>query len=82
VFVPVKNYNCVINTGDAPPIVVKKIQYGLEEIPIMHQAISALKKVEHIHQFTTNGGFSRPYLHLNFTRSMFAISTTLSGNFA
>jgi hypothetical protein len=25
VFVPVKNYKCVINTGDAQPIAVKKI---------------------------------------------------------
>ncbi len=50
VFVPVKNYKCVINTGDAPPIAVKKIQYGPKEIPIMHCAISALKKVGHICQ--------------------------------
>jgi hypothetical protein len=50
VFLPVKNYKCVINTGNAPPIAVKKIQYGSKELPIMRRAISALKKVEHICQ--------------------------------
>jgi hypothetical protein len=50
VFVPVKNYKCVIDTGNAPPIAVKKIQYGLKEIPIMHRAITALEKVGHILQ--------------------------------
>ncbi len=28
VFVPVKNDECVIDTGDAPPIAVKKVQYS------------------------------------------------------
>ena len=28
VFVPVKNYECVIDTGNARPIAVKKILYG------------------------------------------------------
>ncbi len=28
VFIPVKNYECVIDTGDAPPIAIKKILYG------------------------------------------------------
>jgi hypothetical protein len=35
VFVPVKNYKCIIDTGDAPPNAVKKIQYGPKETPIM-----------------------------------------------
>jgi hypothetical protein len=34
-FVPVKDYSCVINTGLAKPIAVKKIYYGPQEIPIM-----------------------------------------------
>ncbi len=50
VFVPVRNYECVINTGDAHPITVKKIMYGPKEIPIMRKAVAALKKVEHIRQ--------------------------------
>jgi hypothetical protein len=29
VFIPVKNYECVIDTGDAPPIAVKKTFYGV-----------------------------------------------------
>jgi hypothetical protein len=52
VFVPVKNYKCVIDTGDAKPIAVKKILYGPREVPIMWTAIAALKKVGHIQQMT------------------------------
>ncbi len=52
IFVPVKNYEGVIDTGDSPPIAVKRIMYGLKETPIMRKAIAALKKVGHIHQIT------------------------------
>ncbi len=35
VFVPVKKYECVIDTGTAHPIAVKKILYGKRETVIM-----------------------------------------------
>ncbi len=47
VFVPVKNYECIIDTGNAHSTVVKKIMYGPKEIPIMCKAVAALKKVGH-----------------------------------
>ena len=50
VFVPVKYYQCVINTGIAQPIAVKKILYGARETIIMRCCILALAKVSHIHQ--------------------------------
>jgi hypothetical protein len=50
VWVSVRNYKCVIDTGYAHPIAVKKIQYGPKELPIMWKAIAALKKVGHIRQ--------------------------------
>jgi hypothetical protein len=50
VFIPVKNYECAIDTGDAKPIAVKKILYGPKEIPIMRDAIAAIAKVGHIRQ--------------------------------
>jgi hypothetical protein len=50
VWVPVRNYECVIDTGAAPPIAVKKIQYGPKELLIMCKAIAALEKVGHIRQ--------------------------------
>jgi hypothetical protein len=56
VFVPVKHYKCVIDTGNAWPITVKKILYGEHETIIMHQAIAVLHKVEHIRQIT-NGSW-------------------------
>jgi hypothetical protein len=50
VFILVRNYECVIDTGNAAPIAVKKIYYGPTEIPIMRRAILALQKVGHIQQ--------------------------------
>ena len=35
VFIPVKNYECIIDTGNARPIAVKKILYGECETVIM-----------------------------------------------
>jgi hypothetical protein len=52
VFVLVKHYECVIDTGDSPPITIKKIFYEPKETPIMRRAIAALKKVSQIHQIT------------------------------
>ena len=49
-FVPVKHYECVIDTGTARPITVKKINYGPREIPKMRACIAALEKVSHIEQ--------------------------------
>jgi hypothetical protein len=49
-WVPVWNYKCMIDTGNAHPITVKKIQYEPKELPIMRKAISALEKVRHIRQ--------------------------------
>ena len=38
--VPVKNYECIIDTGSARPIAVKKILYGENETRIMRQCIA------------------------------------------
>jgi hypothetical protein len=52
VFVPVKNYECVIDTGSAWPITVKKILYGEQELVMMRKCVAALAKVGHIPQIT------------------------------
>jgi hypothetical protein len=52
VFVPVKNYVCLIDSGNAPPIAIKKILYGPKETPIMRNVITALPKVGQICQIT------------------------------
>ncbi len=49
-FTPVPNYECIINTGTATPIAIKKILYGPQEIPIMQQSIVAHAKVRQIRQ--------------------------------
>ena len=51
-FIPVKNYECIIDTGNAHPITVSKILYGERKTVIMQQCIAALAKVGHIVQTT------------------------------
>ncbi len=48
--VPIKDYQCIINTGTAHPISIKKIYYGTRKTPIMCKCIAALEKVGHICQ--------------------------------
>ena len=48
--IPVCNYKCIIDTGTASPIAIKRIRYGPREIPIMRKCIVALAKVGQIEQ--------------------------------
>ncbi len=52
VFVSVKNYECVIDTGTARRFAVAKILYGKRESIIMRRCIAALAEVRHIRQIT------------------------------
>ena len=52
IFIPVKNYECIIDTGSALPIAVTKILYGKRKTVIMRQCIAALAKVGQIEQIT------------------------------
>ena len=52
VFIPVKNYECIIDTRNARPIAVKKIVYDKRKTVIMQWWIYALDKVGHIEQIT------------------------------
>ena len=49
-FVPVKYYKFIIDTGNARPIDVKKILYSKRKTVIMRRCIAALAKVGHITQ--------------------------------
>lgn len=49
-FVPVKDYECCINTGTAAPISIKGINYGPRELPIMRECVATLEKLGHIYQ--------------------------------
>jgi hypothetical protein len=49
-FTPVRHYQCIIDTGSASPIAVKKIHYSPRETEIMRRSIAALKKVGQISQ--------------------------------
>jgi hypothetical protein len=55
IFVPVKHYECVIDTRNSQSIAVKKVLYGEQETMIMHKCIAALTKVSHIRQITDGG---------------------------
>ena len=45
---PIHGYELVIDTGDHPPIAVRKPHYGLHEIPIMEKTIDWLLELGHI----------------------------------
>jgi hypothetical protein len=77
VFVPVKNYECVIDTGTARPISVKKILYGERETIIM-RCIAALAKVGHTFRPQRGNGCLKHFLWLNHTRSISAALMSLS----
>lgn len=49
-FVPVKDYECDIDTGTAAPIVVRGINYGPHETPILRRCIAKLEQMGHIYQ--------------------------------
>jgi hypothetical protein len=49
-FTPIVDFKCVINTGPATPIAIKKINYGTRKTPIMRKCIAALEKVGQIVQ--------------------------------
>jgi hypothetical protein len=69
IFILVKNYECVINTGNDPPIAVKKILYGPEETAIMRGCIVALEKVGHIQRFMMAIGYLRLFWLQNHIKS-------------
>ena len=48
--VPVKDYECIIDTGNHSPVVAWKINYGPREIPIMEKAIGQLLELRQIYQ--------------------------------
>ena len=52
-FMPIKSYECVIDTGTAAPISIKKINYGTHKTPIMRKRIAALAQVGQIIQVHT-----------------------------
>jgi hypothetical protein len=76
VWVLVWNYEWVIDTGDAHPIAVKKIQYGPKELPIMQKAITALEKVGHICQMHNRHWLFKAVLTPKPHQCTFATSTT------
>ena len=52
IFIPIKDYECDIDTGNSPPIAVKGINYGPHETPIMRKCIAKLAEIGHISQVT------------------------------
>ena len=51
IFTPICYYKCVIDTGNAAPIAIKKILYGPREIHVMHKGITVLTVLEKVGQF-------------------------------
>jgi hypothetical protein len=79
VFIPVRIYKCVIDSGNATPIAIKKIYYGPTEIPIMRKAIAAYRKWGTSIKYTMGIRSLRQSLPPNCIKSMFITSMTLCG---
>jgi hypothetical protein len=46
--IPIKGYQCIIDTGSAKPTVARNIRYGIHGIPIMNKATNSLLKLDQI----------------------------------
>ena len=62
VTVPVKDYECEIDTGNAKPIACRNPNFGPLETPIMKRAIAKLLELGHIEQISGGSWLSKPLL--------------------
>ena len=62
VTIPVKNYECEINTGDAKPIACMNVTFGPRKLPIIEKAISKLLSLWHIEQIYDDEWLSKPLI--------------------
>jgi hypothetical protein len=79
-FIPVRNYQCVIDTGSARPIAVKKIHYGPRETVIMRKSIAALEKVGQISQIHDGAWLFKALLAAKPIASCFTFAPSSSSN--
>ena len=57
---PVKDYECIIDTGDATPIRCRNPRFGPHETPIIQKAIYKLIKLGHAKQIHHGEWLSKP----------------------
>ena len=62
VHVPINDYQCHIDTGDAQPVVAKGIRFGMHETPIIQAAIDGLLQKNQVTPDTESQWLSRPVL--------------------
>ena len=62
VTVPVKDYQCEIDTGNARPVACKNPTFGPLELPIIKKAIEKLLELGHIRQIFDGAWLSKPLL--------------------
>ena len=60
--VPVKDYECVIDTGNHPPIACRNPRYGHHEIPLMKEAIDKLCELKQTKQIFDGAWLSKALL--------------------
>ena len=60
--IPIRNYECHIDTGKAKPTVAKNVRFGMHERPIMQAAIDALLQKNQIAPDTESEWLSKPVL--------------------
>jgi hypothetical protein len=60
--IPIRDYKCHIDTGNAKPTVAKNLRFGFHERPIMQEAIDALLEKDQIVADTESEWLSKPVL--------------------
>ncbi len=60
--VPIRDYECEIDTGDAPPVCCKNVHYGQLETPKIERAISQLLALGLIYQVFDGAWLSKGLL--------------------
>jgi hypothetical protein len=80
VFVPVHNYECVIDTGNAAPIAIKKVYYGPKEMQSCTRLLQHYRKWSTSVKYMIGIGSLRLSLPPNRIKSTFVTSMTLCGS--
>ena len=60
--IPIRNYECHIDTGKSKPTVAKNLRFGIHERPIMQSAIDSLLEKSQIAPDTESEWLSKPVL--------------------
>ena len=68
--IPIRNYQCHIDTGKAKPTVAKNLRFGIHERPIMQSAIDSLLEKIKLHLTLNQSGSQNLFWHLSHIKKI------------